>query len=75
MSATENPWGLPEARVLRHGDRRPPGTGVGRELRDLVRPGPRAQVVLGHVFGLWPLIAVVAVAIALLWSAAVSNSP
>jgi hypothetical protein len=68
-------WGgLPEARVRRDGTRPVPPQ-VGRAMRDWFQPGPRAQVMLGYVVGLWPLLVVTALAITLVWMAGLHNSP
>ena len=68
-------WGdLPEARVHRDGPRPVPHQ-IGRALAEMARPGPRAQAAIALVLGLWPLILVTMVAVALVWSAGFRGSP
>jgi hypothetical protein len=72
---SDHSWGgLPEARVLKDGTRPMPPQ-VGRAMRDWAQPGPRAQVVLHYVVGLWPLLAITALAVVMLWSAGMRGSP
>ncbi len=71
---SDHSWGeLPEARVHRDGPR--PVPRVGRALAELARPGPRAQTAIALMLGLWPLILVTMVAVALVWSAGFKGSP
>jgi hypothetical protein len=44
-------------------------------MRDWAQPGPRAQVVLQYVLGLWPLLAITVLAVVMLWSAGLRGSP
>lgn len=48
---------------------------IGRALAEMARPGPRAQAAIALVLGLWPLILVTGVAVALVWSAGFRGSP
>ena len=75
MSATHDPWGLPEARVLRDGPRPVPRRRLGRMMRDFMMPGPRGQIVAAYLVGLWPLILVTGLALVLLWTAGLKDSP
>ncbi|HTM19689.1 MAG TPA: hypothetical protein VL172_04250 [Kofleriaceae bacterium] len=72
---SDHQWGgLPEARVKRDGMRPVPAQ-VGRAMRDWLGPGPRTQVMLGYVAGLWPLLIVATLAIVLVWTAGMHGSP
>ncbi len=72
---SDHSWGdLPEARVHRDGHRPVPRL-IGRALAEMARPGPRAQAAIAVILGLWPLILVTGVAVALVWSAGFRDSP
>jgi len=61
---------LPYARVVKDGSKPLPRVVVDQEVRDaLGRLRPRAREAMAVVVGLWPLILVVGLAVALLWSA------
>ena len=68
---------LPPARALREGSSLVPrGPRLSTRLSYVARRlRPGATAVVGVVFALWPLVAVVALAVGLVWGAALSSSP
>lgn len=54
---------------MRHGAIEPPKQTVRRDVREFFEPGPRMTTFLSYVVGLWPLILILIISVAFLWSA------
>jgi hypothetical protein len=70
---------LPPARALPEGSRLAPHprgpTVVARLSYGYRRLAPAGRIVIGHLAGLFPILAVVALALGLVWGSALAASP